>query len=203
MIGASRFIASKGLNEEAWLEARKRGVTATQVARAATPSGFDAELASWSDPRPIEDNAVMVFGREAEPRISLWLKDRFDVLPTDWVIAHEYEERFLASPDGLSVDHSRVVEIKTTGKPWEDYRSAPIHYRRQIQWQLFVTGAEACVFAWMLRADLGESFADGWFEPRVVIVERDSVMIDALVDVANRLLEARDSLELEWMTASA
>lgn len=203
MIGASRFIASKGLNEEAWLEARRTGVTATQVARAATPSGFDAELASWSDPRPVEDNAVMAFGREAEPRISLWLKDRFDVLPTDWVIAHEYEERFLASPDGLSVDHSRVVEIKTTGKPWEDYSSAPIHYRRQIQWQLFVTGAEACVFAWMLRADLGESFADGWFEPRVVIVERDSVMIDALVDVANRLLEARDSLELEWMTASA
>ena len=34
MIDAGRFMASKGLSFDGWLEARRSGVTATQVAKA-------------------------------------------------------------------------------------------------------------------------------------------------------------------------
>jgi len=191
MISASRFVASKGFDEAGWLRARGVGVSATAVARAATRSGFDAEVASWSEGRKLEDNPFMAFGRAAEHGIGMWLKDRFEVVPTDWVIAHEKVAEFLASPDGLSVDHTRIAEIKTTGKPWQDYRSAPIQYRRQIQWQLFVTGAELCVFAWMLRSEVNGELVAGWFEPRVVLVERDPTVIDELVLVAEKLLKKK------------
>ena len=40
MIPRGRFIASKAANEQAWLDARRQGVTATEVATAATPAGF-------------------------------------------------------------------------------------------------------------------------------------------------------------------
>jgi len=196
MIEASRFLASKGLDEAGWLEARRGGVTATQVARASTPKGFEAEVASWSSPEPVDDNPFMRFGRDAESGIAMWLKDRFDVLPTDWVLCHETVREFMASPDGLSVDHLRIAEIKTTGKPWEDYKSAPIGYRRQIQWQLFVTGAESCVFAWMLRSEVGGELVAGWFEPRVEVVGVDPSMRADLVGTAEWLLEAREAFEL-------
>jgi putative phage-type endonuclease len=188
MIDASRFLASKGMSEEHWLEVRRGGVTATQVARAATPAGFASEVASWVNPEPVEDNAYMAFGRDSEYSIGLWLKDRFGVVPTDWVVCHAENPKFLASPDGLSVDHRLIAEIKTTGKPWGDYKSAPIAYRRQIQWQLFVTRAEACVFAWMFRKEIDGEFVAGWFEPQVVEVERDEAMIDDLQNTANALL---------------
>ena len=194
MIEASRFLASKSLDEAGWLSARSGGVTATQVARASTPKGFEAEVAALESPEPVEDNPFMAWGREAEPRIGMWLKDRFGVLPIDWVIRHETVPEFLASPDGLSVSHATICEIKTTGKPWESYKTAPIHYRRQIQWQLFVTGAEECVFAWMWRVESGSGFADGWFEPRVEVVGVDVGMRSELVGTAEALLGVREGL---------
>jgi len=42
MIHHSRFVASKAISKDGWLEARREGVTATQVSRAASgPGGFE------------------------------------------------------------------------------------------------------------------------------------------------------------------
>jgi hypothetical protein len=86
----------------------------------------------------------------------------------------------------LSLDHTLIAEIKTMGT---DREKPPLDHVRQMQWQMFVTDAEKCLYAWQLRVDVPGGFAPGWIEPRSVWVERDEKMIADLVKVAERLIE--------------
>lgn len=193
MLSPDQFIANKALDFTGWVEARRAGVAATQVAKASTPAGFTESVEeSLTPPEPF-DNPYMAFGREQEGPIGLWLKDRFDVFPNEWLIASdlivpEGKPQHLATPDGLSLDHTVISEVKTTGKDW-DGSVVPIQYRRQIQWQLHVTGAEHCILAWLLRAEVDGRMVPAWFEPKVMTVERDPAMIEELVATAERLWE--------------
>ncbi len=48
MIHHSRFVASKAISKDGWLEARREGVTATQVSRAASgPGGFEQAVQDY------------------------------------------------------------------------------------------------------------------------------------------------------------
>lgn len=187
MISADRFIASSVEHDE-WIAARKTGVTATQVAKAGTPAGFKSEVAKIAAPVTIADNAYMKFGRDNERWLALALKSEFGVLPNDWLIAGETRWH-LATPDGLSPDHATICEIKTTGKDWGSWAKVPADYKRQVHWQMHVTGAERAVFAWMLRVESNGAFVPGWFEPKFVVVERDDNEIEKLVTVAEMLHE--------------
>lgn len=186
VITTDRFIANKAGDYEGWVAARRHGVTATQVANASTPAGFEraaAEfLVEWREP----DNPYMMFGRDYEGFIADWVEAEFDVLPNEWLIAGE-NPRHLATPDGLSSDHRRIGEYKTTGKDWETVEKLPLRYRRQVQWQLHVTGAEECVVAWLLREEREGEFIPGWMKPKWGIVKRDPEMIQDLVVTADRL----------------
>jgi hypothetical protein len=185
MIEHDRFMANKALDFDGWVEARRSGVTATEIAKAATPSGFKELMMEFTDQSETYDNPYLEFGRRMEGPIAMWLKDQVGVMPNEWLIAGE-QRHHLATPDGLSLDHSQISEIKTTGRDWETV--IPIQYRRQIQWQLHVTGAESCFFAWMLRVeDAKGDFQPGWIDPKWMIVERDQKMIDDLVKVAENL----------------
>jgi len=186
VIGVDRFVANKAIDFDGWIEARLYGVTATQVAKAATPAGFREALAGLLDPTPIEDNDYMRFGREQEGPIGLWVKDQFGVMPNEWLISHGTEAHHLATPDGISLSHDVISEVKTTGKDWDPMK-IPIQYRRQVQWQMHVTGTSVCVFAWMLRLDLGGIYQPGWFEPKWVEIVRDDDMVAELSVVADNL----------------
>jgi predicted phage-related endonuclease len=113
---------------------------------------------------------------------------KFGILPNEWLIRNDKYPHHLATPDGLSLDHELISEVKTTGQDWEE-KSIPIQYRRQVQWQLHVTGASRCLFAWMKRIDEGGVFAPAWFEPKTLWIERDKTMIEMLISTANRLWE--------------
>lgn len=192
MIPASRFLV-ESTDHDAWIAARLRGAPATDVAEAATPSGFALVLQRRLNPGWGEDNDFMAFGREQEPLMLAWAKSEHDLLPSRWLIAGE-NLRHLATPDALSLDHTAIGECKTTGDPWDgaetNPKKIPIKYRRQVQFQLHVTGAERCLFMWQLRIQDGAHFRPGWWEPRHVWVERDEEMISELVGVADRLIEA-------------
>lgn len=177
-------MANKAIDFDGWIEAREFGVTATQVAKASTPAGYNSMVLELRDPQPIEDNGYMRFGREQEGPISMWVKSEIGIMPNEWLIRHEDQPTHLATPDGLSLHHELISEVKTTGKDWD---SIPIAYRRQVQWQLHVTGAERCLFAWMLRVEIDGEFAPGWFEPKWVWVDRDPEMIADLSVVAGKL----------------
>lgn len=189
MIDVPRFVASKSVSAERWLSARREGVTATQVARAASgPGGFEQAVEDYRADFVEQDNPYMAFGRVWEGPISMWLKEQHEIMPNDWVIRHDENAHHLCTPDGLSPSHEFISEIKTTGKEWNPER-IPIQYRRQVQWQLHVTGAEACFFAWMLREERDGAFLPAWFEPSMIVMDRDEEMIASLVKVADDLWE--------------
>jgi putative phage-type endonuclease len=189
MMFLDQFVASKSVSEQQWLAARREGVTATQVAKAASgPGGFEQAVADYRADFVEQDNPYMAFGRAWEGPISMHLKLHWGVMPNDWLIRHVDVPHYRASPDGLSLGHDAIAEIKTTGKDWNPEK-IPVQYRRQVQWQLFVTGAELCVFAWMLREERNGAMVPGWFDPKVTVLERDEDMISELVKVADRLWE--------------
>jgi hypothetical protein len=184
-------MVARSLTDE-WYKARQYGVSATTVAKAASgPAGFDAELqrALFPEENIVEDNAYMRFGRDWENWIVENLPAEYGIEPNDWLICGEGKNRWhLATPDGLNRDWSIIAEVKTTGKDWARGQP-PIQYRRQVQWQLHVTGAQRCVFGWLLRAEADNGdFVPAWLEPKHIIIERDEEMIKELIDVANRFI---------------
>jgi predicted phage-related endonuclease len=190
MIARERFLASKSQDEAAWLEARRTGVTATEVATAATPAGFRDALEQRRNPQPVDVNGYMAFGLLWEDWIADKVARTYQIFPNDFLIAGE-DRRHLATPDGLSENHTAIGEYKTTGKDWGTVEKLPVKYKRQIQWQLHVTGAEFCIVAWLLRDVSPEGeFVPAWFKPKFGIVFRDEDMIGKLVDVAGRLIDA-------------
>lgn len=203
MISKDRFLAKHGTPE--WHDIRKTGVSATAVAKACTPAGFETAVREiWNGVEDIPDNEFMRFGRDQEANIIADLQTMgYDIEPNEWLIAADgYTNRWqMATPDGLSPKHHVIAEVKTTGKDFGQWSSVPIQYRRQVQWQLYVTGAEKCVFAWQLRTvtDAGV-FVPGWLEPKALIVTRDEEMIRELIAVSEKLqmeLIYREQAQLE------
>jgi hypothetical protein len=60
---------------------------------------------------------------------------------------------------------------------------------RQIQWQLYVTGADHCLFAWWLREESPNGFIPAWLEPKTLIVQPDEEHIKSLMITAEQLWE--------------
>lgn len=184
MIDIDLFVASKSVDESGWLEARHTGITATTIAKAMTPAGYREVIETWDNTEPIPVNEYMRFGLDNEGWVAMWAKSQFGTLPNEWLIRHPQNRIALATPDGLTLDHSEILEVKTTGKDWD---SVPIAYRRQVQWQLYVTGAELCHFVWLLREEHAGRFVPGWLDPKHLVIERDEKMIQAMIDRADEL----------------
>lgn len=199
MISADRFLA-RSSDRDHWLFMRDQGVTATQVARAATPSGFAEVIALIEEPRPVEVNDFMRWGVERESHIAAVVKERFGIMPNDWLIARDADSSRwqMATPDGLSMDHKWIGEYKTSGKPLD---KVPIHYMRQVQWQLHVTGAERCLFAYEERLNGPDGFVPG-LDVTCQWIDRNEKMIKELVLVAEQLQQHRvysDWAEMEGL----
>jgi hypothetical protein len=186
VIAADRFLA-RSSDRETWKWHRSQGVTATIVGKAFTPAGFAEVVAELENPREVTPNAFMSWGNEREPYIAEVVKERYGLMPNEWVISKGGKlspDRWqMATPDGLSLDHTMIGEYKTSGKPLD---KIPAHYMRQVQWQLYVTDAESCVFAYELRLDAPGGFAPG-FDVECQIVERDEKLIRELVAVAEKV----------------
>ena len=188
MIDPSRFLVPSS-DYDTWLAVRAKGVTATAVSKAVTPAGFREVANQMKRPRSIPDNDYMRFGREQEGSLIEKLGTQFDLQGNDWLIAKDDAEcRWqMATPDGLSSTHDLIAEVKTTGKDWGEWRFVPGHYQRQVQWQLYVTGAASCVFGWMLRESKDGQMIPARPGPKFVIVERDEALILRLIEVAHDL----------------
>jgi hypothetical protein len=195
MITADRFLAAKYISESEWMRARRAGVTATAVAEVAAKRDRAAAITEWMNPTPFEANDFMIFGSESEAAMMQYAHQQYGILPVDWVIAGE-DRLHRATPDGLSPSHEHIAECKAPGDPWEgaetNQKKIPIRYRRQVQWQLHVTGADTCLFLWNQRVPEGTWFRLAWFAPRHVWIRRDEAMISDLIEVAGEMLEARD-----------
>ena len=189
MITPERFIA-RSSDRDLWLAARLDGVTATQVSKASTDAGWAEVINQIEHPVNIVVNPYMQWGTDREPFIAQQVKERTGIMPNDWLVSFDAGTRAwqMATPDGLSLDHQFIGEYKTVGektfKAWGG--NIPIHYRRQIQWQLHCTGATRCFFAAELRLNAPQGFTEG-FDLETQWVDRDEQMITDLIAVAQDL----------------
>ena len=166
----------------AWLRARARGVTATDVARMVSERSI---LAVANEKRGhggwFSGNVATQHGREREPHIARWVSDHFSIAPSTDLFHAVDDRRHLATPDGVAADGLVLAEIKTTAK---DLTRIPKPYLRQILWQQHVLGAERTLFVWEQH---DEYVPIG--PPRYQWVERDDAEIARLVTAADRLFE--------------
>ena len=184
MIAPERVIETSD-NRAAWLDARRPAVTATEVAKAATPAGFLEAVADRRNPVEVEPNGYMQFGTDNEDWIARWLKVEFGLMPNHWLISAPTNPLHRATPDGLSLDHTVTSEIKTGGT---EPKSPSRMHRDQMQWQMHCTGAFFTKYAFMLRSEVNGVFVPAWLEPKIWDVPRDDARIAVLVEVAAQLL---------------
>lgn len=180
---AARIVADSR-DRVAWVRARSRGITATDVATLTSENAIrkaaDAKLLGSR----FSGNAYTDHGRRREPEIASWVAATHGIRPSSALFHAVVEPRHLATPDGVAVTaDGRILlaEIKTTNKAW---RSIPRSYLRQVWWQQHVLGAERTLVAWEQHTD----FVPVGDEPRCAWVDRDEREIDRLVHLASSLI---------------
>lgn len=146
-------------DRDAWLAARRLGVTATEVRDLYMGKITQADLIALKLGRrkdTFAGNAYTRWGTEREPIIAAEIERRYAIAPESRLVHAADNPRFLASPDGLALDFDGELvlsEIKTAGKPIPlgSELFAEKGYEAQMVWQMRVTGARRCLYAWELR----------------------------------------------------
>lgn len=179
-------IVADSRDRVAWLRARSRGITATDVAGLSGDKSIiraaDAKLGGGAR---FGGNAYTDHGRRREPEIAAWVAGTHGIVGSSALFRAETEHRHLATPDGVVQDaEGRILlaEIKTTNKSW---RTIPRTYLRQVWWQQHVLGAERTLFVW----EEHDSFRPIHDEPKCVWIDRDEREIGQLVTLATQLID--------------
>jgi len=180
MSWTSATVICDSADRPAWLKARARGITATDVARLMTPSGRAIVIAEKLYGTADSDTSYMAHGREREPIIAEGVKAKFGMEHNTFLYAGTNLQH-LATPDGVHLHRPDLAEIKTSTKPLQ---TTPRVYVDQMQWQAWVLGAERVLLAW-------EQHRNGIpvdLEPTYRWVDRDEKRISELVTAADDLL---------------
>lgn len=191
-------------DRDAWLAARRQGITATEVRDLYLGKISRADLIALKLGRrkdSFSGNAYTRWGNEREPVIAAEIERRYAIRPESRLVHAADNPRFLASPDGLGVDFDGdlvIDEIKTAGEPIpigsEAYEKKG--YRAQKTWQMRVTGARRCLYAWEIRnGSPQDGFSPGdlhfeWFE-------YDETLAAELEQIATDFLAALDAAAAE------
>ncbi|MEJ1154990.1 YqaJ viral recombinase family protein [Microbacterium marmarense] len=181
---AARIVADSR-DRVAWMRARSRGITATDVASLTSEKSIVRAADSKLMGSGFSGNAFTAHGKAREPEIAAWVAATHGIQPSSALFHAVVEKRHLATPDGIMIDSaSRVTlaEIKTTNKSW---RSVPRTYLRQVWWQQHVLGAERTLVVWEEHND----FVPVSDEPRCVWIDRDEREIAKLVSLATSLID--------------
>ncbi|WP_460573540.1 YqaJ viral recombinase family protein [Humibacter soli] len=178
-----RRILAHSSDRVAWLRARSRGITATDVAKLSTPASIMAAARQKVHGTGFTGNVYTEHGKAREPKIAAWMTREYGIDPSDALFHAARDLRHLATPDGLALrpdGRLELAEIKTTNKPW---RSIPRHYLRQVWWQQYVLGAERTLFVWERH--------DGFVpvgDPECRWIDRDENEIASLLSLATQLI---------------
>lgn len=168
----------------AWMRARARGITATDVAKLSTPHSIHSAAREKLNGSRFTGNAYTEHGKSREPEIASWVLREHGISPSQALFHAEADVRHLATPDGLALrEQGGVVlaEIKTTNKEW---RTIPRSYLRQVWWQQYVLGAERTLMVW----ERHENFVPVG-DPECRWIDRDETEIRHLVALASQLID--------------
>lgn len=150
MLGtAIELLPPEAARTEPWYEARRQGVTASEIASILGLSRFDSPLALYFRKRgeldDEDDNYRMALGRALEPYVLQCFTDMtgIETVPCG-LVANSERPWQLATPD--AVDGYVPVEGKTAVSEdlWGPSGSAevPLYYRAQLLWQMDALGAD-------------------------------------------------------------
>jgi hypothetical protein len=223
---------------EPWLEQRRGGITATEIRDSG--SGSKRRKIITAKVTGVDDDMgnVKVQGREhtlgtyarhgdlREPVIAEWIEQNYGITPCNNVYSHAKNPRFLASPDGVTLDpftgelvvgteDAVLAEIKTGVKDLTpgklDAAGILIEvepgsqfdlkgYYLQMQWQMFVMNATRTLFVHERHDDTIDP-ETGTFRPagppQVAWIMRDQAIIDVYAGrVAPQLLAEIDAARL-------
>ena len=189
-------IVANSQDRAAWLRARARGITATDVAKLATPKSLQTAVFDKLNGSSFSGNTYTDHGRAREPEIAAWVLQNYGIEPSNNLFHAADQPRHLATPDGVGLATNGVfelAEIKTTSKPW---RSIPRSYLRQVWWQQYVLGADRTLLVWEQHVD----FVPVSAVPECRWIERDEDQIAILIGFANNLIGL---LEREYLDRQA
>jgi len=184
-------IESYGSRRE-WLELRRSGLGASDVAAVVGESPWATPLQVWmskveDDAPEAETNEDMEWGLRMERLILDETCARLGADPALYAPLLRSAERswmmatpdLLATTDGISV----VIEAKKVDAwPWDEI---PPQYMYQVQWQLAVAGYEVAYLAALHRGRRLELY----------MVERDEEVIGRLVEAGGRFWESVEAVE--------
>lgn len=178
-------IVVDGTDKFAWLRARSRGVTATDVARLSGPNAIQKIAMEKLLGTSFRGNQYTEHGLIREPHIGRWANSVYGMQHSGALFHADGNRDHLATPDGLRERGGilELCEIKTTAHAW---RGIPRHYLRQVWWQQYVLGAERTLVVWERHDDFVPVHAD----PECRWVDRDENEIHRLVVLADQLLLA-------------
>lgn len=177
-------VVTDGSDRMAWLHARARGITATDVAKLSTPRSIENAAHEKLHGSRFMGNAYTDHGKAREPEIASWVLREYEIAPSQALFHAAADVRHLATPDGLAQresGHLELAEIKTTNKEW---RTIPRHYLRQVWWQQYVLGAERTLMVW----ERHENFVPVG-DPECRWIDRDENEIAHLVGLAGNLID--------------
>ena len=184
--------------EQDWLEARPQYLTASEIARIYRPTGRPADIqacwALWEEKlgkRPkFTGNRYTAYGTDREEVIADWVEfmhPEHGLKLNSWRLwVCEEDTRFAATPDMISADRTVIGELKTvkaTNEWAPRVEAIPRRYYLQVQWQLYCTGANSCLFVWEPYDDHnGELIGAGDFKS--LLIEPDKPLIADMADFA-------------------
>lgn len=162
-------------------------MTASKIAAVVGTSPYESRFSLWhrmhGDLEAQPQTSVMTYGHYLEPVLLRWFADQhpsFTVRPGAWATRDDWAG---ATPDGLYHDEgeqlSNLVQCKTSRLSWEWESGVPAGYYDQVQWEMWVTGAERCYVV----ADVAMEFVEH-------LVERDNDRIEFLVGEARVFMDS-------------
>lgn len=180
------IVLDDGTDRAAWLDRRRGGVSATDVARLARGGAntWDAIRAEKAGFARDFTNSAMQHGTEREPVIASFAAARWGFEHSRALFAAADEPRFIATPD--LIREGEVGDIKTTVHDWQTIDEVPGRYIDQVLWQMRVTGARhgRIIF------EPHENGVPLYFEPKWFDIDWDSARIAKLESVAYEFLDS-------------
>lgn len=186
-------------DRDAWFKARMGVLTATDIARlyCGGPAVWEAVRREKQGERKEFDNRYMQWGRDREQTITDYVRMFVDssLEPNDKLLVSTSDPRIGATPDMIGPEV--CGEMKTSKHPMSDMSPGlsltgmALRYYVQVQVQLMVTGANACVFAW-------EQHDDDWPDPSPLdikhqIIRPDKEAFAAIREVVDRFHNEPDT----------
>lgn len=168
--------ASSSKSRQRWLEARKKGIGASDAPIVLGLSPWKTALELWAEKRGLLDDVVeeteaMRMGRRLERIVAAEYRERHPerkvTNPGARTLTRHPEHPFLFATLDRTIDDPSegpgVLEIKTTGERWAEQweEGAPLMYQVQLQHQLMVSGLRWGVLAVLIG---GRKFVEHRYE---------------------------------------